>query len=62
MSAQELTAMEQLVTEISEKEATGQCWVVSWDAIKNNPPAYLKVSSLVVIMYKSQMYSAILNL
>jgi hypothetical protein len=55
-------AIEQLRTEIEEKERSGQCKVVLWDEIKDNLPEQLKVSPLAMIPHKSRKFRAILDL
>jgi hypothetical protein len=55
-------AMAQLADEIKEKERIGQCWVVLWDDIKDDPPVQLKISPLVIVPHKSKPFCAILDL
>ena len=62
VSALEPDAIEQLKGEIAEKVRIGQCRVVEWDSIKENPPRQLKVSPLAMIPHKSRKYRAILDL
>jgi hypothetical protein len=62
VSALDPEAIEQLRTEIAEKEKIGQCKVVLWDDIKNDPPKQLKVSPLAMIPHKSRKFRAILDL
>jgi hypothetical protein len=61
-SALDPEAIEQLKIEIAEKERIGQCKVVLWDDIKDNPPEQLKVSPLAMIPHKSRKFRAILDL
>ena len=62
VSALEEEAIEQLAGEILEKERVGQCKVVLWDDIKDNPPEQLKISPIAMIPHKSRKYRAILDL
>eukprot|EP00956_Cyclotella_meneghiniana_P042622 scaffold248725_cov109-Cyclotella_meneghiniana.AAC.1 len=62
VSALEQDAIEQLEGEIAEKVRVGQCKVVDWDDIKNDPPKQLKISPLAMIPHKSRKYRAILDL
>lgn len=55
-------AMEQLHAEIAVKVANGQCQVVYWDEIKDNPPEQLKISPLAMVPHKSKPYRGILDL
>ena len=50
-SALEPAAMLQLSSEAAEKEAKGQCKIVLWDDIKNNPPTQLKISPLAAVAH-----------
>ena len=61
-SALEPAAMLQLSSEAAEKEAKGQCKIVLWDDIKNNPPTQLKISPLAAVPHKSRVCRAILDL
>jgi hypothetical protein len=42
----------QMEMEIAEKERIGQCKVVLWEGIKDNPPEQLKVTPLAMILHK----------
>ena len=55
-------AIDQLAGEIEEKVTNGQCKVVEWDTIKDNPPKHLKISPLAMVPHKSKPFRAILNL
>ena len=55
-------AMEQLAKEVAAKEKKGQCRLVPWDSIKDNPPSELKVSPIAMIPHKSRLFRAILDL
>ena len=61
-SALEPDAIEQMAKEIEEKVRVGQCEVVEWDSIKDNPPPQLKISPLAMVPHKSRKYRAILDL
>ena len=52
----------QLSAETAEKVAAGQARIVLWDAIKNDPPAQLKVSPIAMVPHKSRKWRAILDL
>jgi hypothetical protein len=62
VSALDPEAIKQLKTEIEDKVRVGQCKVVLWDEIKNNPPPQLKISPLAMIPHKSRQFRAILDL
>jgi hypothetical protein len=49
VSALKPDAIKQLKTEIADKVKVGQCKVVLWDDIKENPPPQLKISPLAMI-------------
>jgi hypothetical protein len=55
-------AMEQLEKEVREKAEIGQCRIVAWDDIKDNPPEQMKVSPVAMIPHKSRAFRAILDL
>jgi hypothetical protein len=55
-------AVEQLHQELAEKERVGQCKIILWDDIKDNPPKQMKVSPIAMIPHKSRKYRAILDL
>jgi len=55
-------AIVQHTLELQEKIEKGQARVVSWDDIKDNPPAKLKISPLAMIPHKSRKYRALLDL
>ena len=48
--------------EVDEKVKKGQAKVVSWDAIKANPPENLKISPIAAIPHKSKQFRSILDL
>jgi hypothetical protein len=62
VSALEPAAIQQLKAEIEDKVRVGQCKVVLWDEIKENPPEQLKISPLAMIPHKSRGFRAILDL
>jgi hypothetical protein len=62
VSALEPDAADQLHEELAQKERVGQCRIVLWDDIKNNPPQQMKVSPIAMIPHKSRKYRAILDL
>jgi hypothetical protein len=62
VSALQPEAIEQLKTEVAEKVRVGQCRVVEWDNIKDDPPEQLKISPLAMIPHKSRQFRAILDL
>lgn len=62
VSALDPAAIEQLETEIAEKVKVGQCKVILWDDIKDNPPEQLKISPLAMVPHKSCAFRAILDL
>jgi hypothetical protein len=45
-----------------KKVKSGQAKLVSWDSIKDNPLAELKISPIVVIPHKSKQFHSILDL
>ena len=55
-------AMEQLQSEVKEKEALDQAKVVLWEDIRKNPPKALTISRIAMIPHKSRKSRAILNL
>jgi hypothetical protein len=57
VSALEPAAIQQLKAEIEDKVQVGQCKVVLWDEIKENPPEQLKISPLAMIPHKSRGFS-----
>ena len=52
VSALDPAVTAQFQEEAKEKQACGQCRLISCDAIKNNLPAQLKVSPIAVILHK----------
>ena len=62
VSALDPKAMEQLQSEVKEKEALGQAKVVLWEGIKKNPPKALKISRIAMIPHKSRKFRAMLDL
>ena len=61
-SVKDPAAVKQFAAEIAEKEVSGQCPVVLWDDIHDNPPEQLKVLPLAAIPHKSRAFRAILHL
>ena len=61
-SAEVETARIQFRAEAVEKEKLGQCRIVNWDDIKDNPPEEMKVSPLSAVPHKSRLWRAILDL
>jgi hypothetical protein len=61
-SALDPDAIAQLKGEIEDKVKIGQCKVVEWETIKDNPPEQLKISPLAMIPHKSRQFRAILDL
>ena len=62
VSALDPEAMEQLQSEVMEKEALGQAKVVMWEDIKKDPPKALKMPRIAMIPHKSRKFQAILDL
>ena len=63
VSALDPEAMEQLQSEVKEKEAlVGQAKVVIWGNIMRNPPKAVKISCIAMIPHKSRKFWAILDL
>jgi hypothetical protein len=62
ISALDPATIAQLKGEIADKVRVGQCKVVEWDSIKDNPPEQLKISPLAMIPHKSRQFRAILDL
>jgi hypothetical protein len=62
VSALNPDAIKQLKGEIADKVKVGQCKVVLWDDIKDDPPPQLKISPLAMIPHKSRQFRAILDL
>jgi hypothetical protein len=48
--------------EVNEKVKSGQAKLVSWDDIKDNPPAELKIFPIAAIPHKSKQFRSILDL
>ena len=48
--------------EVNKKVKSGQAKLVSWDSIKDNPPAELKISPIAAIPHKSKQFRSILDL
>ena len=48
--------------EVNEKVKSGQAKLVSWDSIKDNPPAELKISPIAAIPHKPKQFCSILDL
>ena len=61
-SALDPDAMVQLDEEVLVKQEKGECRVVEWETIKDNPPNELKVSPIAMIPHKSRKFRAILDL
>ena len=53
-SAMDEDAMRQLHEEVMAKQLQGQCRVVEWDSIKDDPPEELNVSPIAMIPHKSR--------
>ena len=53
VSALQPAAMKVLAEEVSEKEKKGQCKLVLWDNIKDNPPEEFKIPPIAMIPHKS---------
>ena len=62
ISAMVPDAIKQLNEEVTTKELKGQCRVVRWDSICDNPPKELKISPIAMILHKSRAYREILDL
>jgi hypothetical protein len=62
ISAMDPAAIAQLEGEIADKVKEGQCKVVLWNDIKDDPPEQLKISPLAMIPHKSRAFRAILDL
>jgi hypothetical protein len=62
VSALEPEAIRQLHLEVAEKVKAGQARIVSWNAIRHNPPPELKISPVAMIPHKSRTFRAILDL
>jgi hypothetical protein len=60
VSALDPAAIQQLKAEIEDKVRVGQCRVLLWDEIKEDPPEQLKISPLAMIPHKSGGFRAIL--
>ena len=56
ISALDPEAMDQLQSEVKEKEVLGQAKVVLWDDIKRDLPKALKVSCIAIIPHKSRKF------
>jgi len=48
--------------EVDKKVKIGQAKIVTWDSIKQNPPAELKISLIAAIPHKSKQFCSILDL
>ena len=62
MFALQPVAMKIMAEEVASKYMKGQCKVVLWDSIKDNPHEELKISPIAIIPHKSQNFRAILDL
>ena len=62
VSALQPDDMDQLAMEVKAKEEKGQCKVILWDNIKDNPPPEMKFYPLTMIPHKSHLVRAILDL
>ena len=56
MSALQPVATKILVEEVAEKENKGQCKLLLWDNIKDNPPEELKLPPIAMIPHKSRLF------
>ena len=56
------TARIQFRAEALDKRKLGQCRIVNWDDIRDNPPAEMKVSPLSAVPHKFRLWRAILDL
>ena len=54
-------AIQQLHQEVEAKVECGQCRIVMWDDIKDDPPKELKISPIAMIPHKSKPYRPILD-
>ena len=61
-SAQSDEAIAHFKAEVDDKVKSGQAKLVSWDSIKDNPPAELKISPIAAIPHKSKQFHSILDL
>ena len=61
-TAMEPSAMEQFQREAEEKSKLGQCKIVDWESIRDNPPSEMKVSPISAVPHKSRAWRAILDL
>ncbi len=61
-SATSPEALKHFEEEIKEKLHKNQACLVVWDAIKDNPPAQLKISPIAAIPHKSKAFRSILDL
>lgn len=61
-SAKDPVAMAQQLADATNKEKKGQCRIVLWGAIKDDPSPHLKISPIAVILHKSRLFQAILDL
>jgi len=61
-SALSKEAIAHFKAEVDEKVMSGQAKLVSWDAIKANPPENLKISPIAAIPHKSKQFRSILDL
>ena len=61
-TAMEPSAMEQFQREAEEKSKLGQCKIVDWASICDNPPKEMKVSPISAVPHKSRLWRAILDL
>ena len=56
MSALQPMAMKILAEDVAAKEKNGQCKVILWDNINDNPHEELKVSPIAMIPHKSRTF------
>ena len=61
-SAKDPVAASACRKEALERAADGCCRIVSWNDIKHNPPANLKISPIAAIPHKSRLFRMILDL
>jgi hypothetical protein len=55
-------ALDHFAAEAVEKVTAGQCRIVEWDSMKDNPPGQLKISPITAIPHKSRGFRSILDL
>jgi hypothetical protein len=55
-------ALDHFMAEAVKKVTTGQCRIVEWDSMKDNPPGQLKISPIAAIPHKLRGFRSILDL